>query len=103
MRCKEWIAVAAITFGGLGLALAGEHCVCDPPQEHFLERLAPVGGCNPYGGGILCWWNPKAFPRGGAPDDYHHKPLPRVCWPPYPRFFQWGPPEVVNPCGSRCP
>jgi hypothetical protein len=66
----------------------------------FLQRLGPVGGWNPYGGGLLRWWPPHCFPCGGAPDDYCRKPLPRVCWPPYPPYYIWGPPEICPPQGN---
>ena len=69
----------------------------EPPQQHFLQRLHPVGGWNPYGGGLLHWWNPHCFPCQTAPDDYCRKPLPRVCWPPYPPYYIWGPPEIGYP------
>ena len=63
----------------------------EPRQQHFLQRLHPVGGWNPYGGGLLHWWNPHCFPcQCGGPDDYCRKPLPRVCWPPYPPYYICG-------------
>ena len=56
------------------------------------------GGANqawqPYDGGLLRWWNPCCFPRCGAPDDYCRKPLPNVCWPPYPPYYTAGPQEI---------
>jgi hypothetical protein len=61
-----------------------------------------VGGCDPYGGGLLHWWNPHCFPSGGAPDNYCRKPLPKVCWPPYPPYYIWGPPEITAP-EANCP
>ncbi len=80
-------------------AFAGEGDDPEGSQQHFFQRLHPVGGWNPYGGGLFHWWNPHCFPCQGAPDDYCRKPLPRVCWPTYPRFYVWGPPEIVYPPG----
>jgi hypothetical protein len=97
MRRHLWMGTLAIALIAGGRGLAGEPSCCPPPQDHFLQRLAPVGGCHPYGGGLLHWWDPHCFPRGGAPDDYCRKPLPCVCWPPYPPFYIWGPPEVCCP------
>jgi hypothetical protein len=59
-----------------------------------LQRLHPVGGWDPYGGGLLHWWNRHCFPHDCGPDDYCRKPLPKVCWPPYPPSYTWGPPEL---------
>jgi hypothetical protein len=67
-----------------------------------LRQLGPVGGWNPYGGGLLRWWNPNCFPRCCAPDDYCRKSLPRVCWPTYPAYYIWASPEVCSPQG-KCP
>ena len=67
---------------------------CDPPEDEFLRRLSPVGGWHPYGGGLLHWWPRDCFPRCGGPDDYCRKPLPRVCWPPYPPYYIWGSPPA---------
>ena len=79
----------------------GKHGCCPPPEQQFLERIHPVGGWHPYPGGLLHWWPPHCFPCGGAPDDYCRKPLPRVCWPPYPPYYIWGPPEICWPgCGG---
>ena len=72
----------------------GEPAYNESAQQRFLQRMHPVGGWHPYGGGLLHWWNPHCFPRQGAPDDYCRKPLPRVCWPPYPPYYVWGPPEI---------
>ena len=70
---------------------------CCPPQGTCLQRLGPQGGWHPYGGGLLHWWNPRCFPCSGGPDDYCKKPLPQVCWPPYPPYYIWGPPEISCP------
>jgi hypothetical protein len=83
-------------------ALGGEPGACEPPQQRFVQRLHPVGGWDPYGGGLLHWWNPHCFPRYCAPDDYCRKPLPRVCCPPGPPHGTWGPPGLVIP-GAMAP
>ena len=90
MRCQVWIGalVVALIAGGRGLGAEPWPC-----QDCYWQRLHPVGGWNPYGGGLLRWWNPCCFPRCGAPDDYCRKPLPKVCWRAYPPFYIWGPPE----------
>ena len=98
-RVKAWALLLTLAVCGQGLG--GEHGCCEPPQQGFLQRLAPVGGCDPYGGGLLHWWPQHCFPCKGAPDDYCRKPLPRVCWPPYPPYYIWGPPEVC-PHQGRC-
>ncbi|HMC90618.1 MAG TPA: hypothetical protein VKI17_13770 [Gemmataceae bacterium] len=85
--------VVALLLGGRGPA--GEPC--EPSRDCFLKQIGPVGGWNPYGGGLLHWWDPCCFPRCGAPDDYCRKPLPRVCWPPYPSCFTSVSPEICHP------
>jgi hypothetical protein len=71
-----------------------------PGPTCFLGRVAPAGGWFPYGGGLLRWWDPHCFPRCGGPDDYCRKKRPGVCWPPYPSWYIWGPPETCSPqCG----
>jgi hypothetical protein len=78
-------------------ALGGEIDQIDGPfRRHFLQRISPTGGWNPYGGGLFHWWNPHCFPCQSAPDDYCRKPLPRLCWPYYPPDYVWGPPEIVQ-------
>jgi hypothetical protein len=77
-------------------------CGADPPctdqQPGWSPgRLGPTGGWFPYGGGLLRWWPAECFPRCGAPDDYCRKTLPCVCWPSYPSYYIWGPPEVCCP------
>jgi hypothetical protein len=69
------------------------------PRRHLFQRARPVGGWNPYGGGVLHWWNPHCFPCQSTPDDYCRKPLPRVCWPAYPPYYIAGPPEIG--CGRN--
>jgi hypothetical protein len=95
-QVRTWALVLTLIAGGQGLC-AEREC-CEPPQQVFLQRLHPVGGWQPYGGGLLHWWDPDCFPRCGTPDDYCRKPLPRVCWPAYPPFYvpgQGGPVTVA--------
>jgi hypothetical protein len=98
-QARMWALVFALIACGKGLGGEREHC--EPPQQSFLQRLHPVGGWHPYGGGLLHWWDPHCFPRCGAPDDYCRKPLPTACWPAYPPFYSWGPPEIG--CARDCP
>jgi hypothetical protein len=80
-----------------GQALAGDRGYCEPGPQHLLQRIHPVGGWHPYGGGLLHWWPRHCFPRCGGPDDYCRKPPPRVCWPPYPPYYIGGPSEIHYP------
>jgi hypothetical protein len=98
-----WLGTLMLALIALGAGLPtppqaarAEPPCCPPPEDCFLKRLKPVGGWCPYGC-FLHWWPCHCFPCGGAPDDYCHKPLPRVCWPPYPPYFIWGPPEICYP------
>ena len=97
MRSQVTMWAIVLTLITCGQALGGEAAYDESPRQHFLQRLHPVGGWNPYGGGLLHWWNPHCFPCQAAPDDYCRKPLPRVCWPPYPPYYIWGPPEIGYP------
>jgi hypothetical protein len=97
MRCQARMCALLLTVITCAQAVGQERDHCDPSQQCFLQRVQPVGGWHPYGGGLLRWWNPDCFPRCGAPDDYCKKPLPRVCWPAYPPFYIWGPPEIGHP------
>jgi hypothetical protein len=100
MRRQVGIWVLGIGLVASASALAGDPVYwAPPPQGHFLQRVHPVGGWHPYGGGLLHWWNPHCFPQCGGPDDYCRKPPPSVCWPPYPPYYTWGPPLVGPPCG----
>jgi hypothetical protein len=83
-----------------GRGPAGEPPCPDGGSECCLRRFAPVGGWNAYGGGLLHWWPTHCFPCAGAPDDYCQKPLPKVCWPSYPPYYIWGPPEVCPRCAA---
>jgi hypothetical protein len=94
MRARVWIgAVVVALAAGVG-GLRAEPPCCPPPEDCFAKRLGPVGGWHPYGGGLLHWWPKACFPHCGGPDDYCRKPLPCVCWPPYPPYYIWGPPDV---------
>jgi len=103
MRRQLWIAtlIAVLIAGGRGLR--AESPCCEPSGDGFVKRLGPAGGWNRYGGGLLHWWNPCCFPCGGAPDDYCRKPLPRVCWPPYPSYYIWGAPAIGCPQSQTRP
>jgi hypothetical protein len=101
MKGRVWMATLVVALlGGEGMLRAEPPC-CQPPQDGFLKCLAPAGGWCPYGGPVLHWWPRCCFPCSGAPDDYCRKPLPKVCWPPYPPYYIWGPPETCCPQG-RC-
>jgi hypothetical protein len=103
MRRLSWIATLLFILLAGGRAPAGDPWCCEPPEDCFLRRLHPVGGWHPYGGGLLHWWNPHCFPRCGSPDDYCRKPLPHVCWPPYPPFYLDGTPGTCCPQAPGCP
>ena len=91
MSKSLWPWALVLTLGACGRAIGGERGYPDPSRPHILQRSHPVGGWHPDGGGLLHWWNPHCFPRCGGPDDYCRKPLPCVCWPPYPPYFIWVP------------
>jgi hypothetical protein len=100
MRLHVWIGALAVVLSAAGRGPGAEPGCGEPSRDCSLKRLNPVGGWHPYGGGLLHWWNPCCFPRCGAPDDYCRKPLPKVCWPPHPPDYTWGPPEVCCPQGN---
>src|SRR5439155_24759024 len=79
-----------------GQEVADQRSGCELPPQPSFQRVRPVGGWDPYGGGLLHWWNPCCFPHRGAPDDYCRKPLPNVCWPPYPPYYIWAPSSPAN-------
>jgi hypothetical protein len=96
IQVPMWTILFTLISCGQGLGSEGGENG-EPPGRHFFQRLRPVGGWNPYGGGMLHWWNPHCFPCQTAPDDYCRKPLPSVCWPPYPPYYIWGPSEIGYP------
>jgi hypothetical protein len=100
MRCQVWIGALVAALFTAAQGLAAEPC-CQLSGDRFLARFAPVGGWHPYGGGLFHWWPHHCFPGCRGPNDYCRKPLPRVCWPPYPPYYTWGPPEKGCP-GSVC-
>jgi hypothetical protein len=103
MRRQAWIGAVVLALIAAGWASGGEPPCSEPRPACFLRWLGPAGGWFPYGGGLLHWWPPHCFPRCGAPDDYCRKPLPPVCWPPYPPYYTWGLPEACHPQGSCRP
>jgi hypothetical protein len=56
-------------------------------DQHWFHNFRPAGGWHPDDGGVFHWWNPNCFPRSCALDDYCRKPIPKVCWPPYPPYY----------------
>ena len=97
MRSQVTTSLIVLTLILCGQVLGGEGGSPEAPPQRFPHRLQPAGGWNPYGGGLLHWWNPHCFPCQATPDDYCCKPLPRLCWPPYPPYYIWGPPEIGYP------
>jgi hypothetical protein len=100
MRYLVWIGAVAVTLMAGSRGVAWEPQCCEPPQGCLVERMHPVGGWHPDGGGLLHWWPKCCFPRCGAPNDYCRKPPPCVCWPRYPPYYIWGPPEIC--CPQNC-
>lgn len=103
MTRHAWFLAVAMFLGGSWLRAQSPCHV--PPRAGFFDRMCPAGGCHPYGGGLLHWWNPRCFPRYCAPDDYWRKPLPQVCRPACPCDFSCAS-EVYylpgnEPSGSR--
>ena len=82
MKLLRRIGALLLALAAGGAGRGGEPQRCEPPEEGFFQRLQPVGGWDPYGGGLLHWWPEHCFPCYGGADDYCRKPLPRVCWPP---------------------
>jgi hypothetical protein len=101
MRRQAWLGVILLVLCATGWACGGEPVCTEPCAACSPGQLGPAGGWCPYGGGLLHWWPRQCFPCAGAPDDYCRKPLPRVCWPQYPPYYIWGPPEDCSPPG-RC-
>jgi hypothetical protein len=100
MRIPVLAAALALALMAAGRELRAGPPACEPPEPCFLDRLRPVGGWHPYGGGLVHWWPRHCFVCGGFPDDYCRKPLPRVCWPPCPADGPLMPAEVVPPPGG---
>jgi hypothetical protein len=98
MRRLRLTAAMLLTLAVVAPAHGGDDHPCEPAGPGLFTRLQPAGGWDPYGGGLLRWWNPHCFPKTCGPDDYCRKNLPCVCWPPYPPFYQWGTPE---PCARN--
>jgi hypothetical protein len=100
MRTPHWIGVFLLTLVATGQGFGSEpRCCGEPAQEGFLRRFGPAGGWNPYHDG-LHWLPRHCFPCRAAPDDYDRKKLPKVCWPPYPPYYIWGPPASCAPQGK---
>jgi hypothetical protein len=98
MRLVGWLAVVVMLAATTVSSRAGDAPPCESDIAAWLGRVHPVGGWCPYGTGPIHWWNPHCFPCCKGPDDYCRKTLPCVCWPGYPGYFQYGPP---NPCACR--
>ncbi len=96
MKRHGWTGALLLTLIAGGLAPAAEPPTGEPDRPCFVQRLQPAGGWDPYGGGLLHWWNPHCFPCCSGPDDYCRKTLPCVCWPPYPSYYLWGLPPAPN-------
>jgi hypothetical protein len=105
MRSHLTISALVLILIASGRALGGDRGHSEPHHQPFHQRVHPVGGWHPDGGGLWHWWSPHCFPPCGGPDDYCRKPPPRVCWPPYPPYYIWGPPEIHYPhsAGPRDP
>jgi hypothetical protein len=97
MRRHAWMGAVLLALLAGRWAVAGDPACDEPGRPGFLQRVAPAGGWCPYGG-FLCWWDRHCFPHCGGPDDYCRKRLPRVCWPPYPSYYIWGPPAAGHSC-----
>jgi hypothetical protein len=92
-KLGAWALVLALVTSGQ--VIGSEHGCPEPGGcQNFLQRMSPAGGWHPDEGGLWHWWNPCCFPRCGGPDDYCRKPPPKVCWPPYPPYYFWGPPQT---------
>lgn len=100
MKRYAWIAAGLALLAG-SWAYGGNPSCCEPSPKGFLQRFSPVGGWFPDSGGLLHWWPQHCFPCRSAPDDYCRKPLPKICWPPYPPYYIWGPPPGCPQQPSR--
>ena len=97
MRSHFTILAFVLTLIMYDRALCGEPEYGVSAQQGFLQRVHPAGGWNPYGGGLLHWWNPNCFACQAGPDNYCRKPIPCMCWPTYPPYYIWGPQELDYP------
>ena len=80
-----------LTLISCGQCLGGDGGESDAaPRRHLFQRARPVGGWNPYGGGVFHWWNPHCFPCQSAPDDYCRKPLPKSVLAGIPSLLHCG-------------
>jgi hypothetical protein len=95
MRGPMWIGTLVVVLV-VGRGQGSEPLAREPCPDSCLKRWGPAGGWNPYGGGLLHWWNPCWFTRCGGPDDYCRKPLPRLCWPTRPCNCTGGTPAETN-------
>jgi hypothetical protein len=83
MNFRQGMAAVACAWLAAAIAQAGDY----PGDRQasgptLLNRIAPVGGCDPDGRGLFHWWDPHCYPRPCGPDDYGRKPFPRFCWRP---------------------
>lgn len=97
MCTSRWIGAFLLALLVVGQGIGGETGCSEPASQGVMERFHPVGGWHPDGGGLLHWWPRHCFPCDRGPDDYCRKKLPKVCWPPYPSYYIWGPPPVCPP------
>jgi hypothetical protein len=97
MKHQVWIGAFVVALIASSRGLGAEPRCREPCPDVFLKRIAPSGGWDRYGGGLLHWWDPGCFACGGAPDDFCCKPLPRVCWPGCPYFYTPGLTEIDYP------
>lgn len=80
-----------------GRVIGGEGKPPEPTVRGSAYHFQPAGGWHPYGGGLWHWWDPRCLPCQAAADDYCRKPLPKLCWPSYPPYYGWGPPQMGYP------
>jgi hypothetical protein len=102
MRRPAWTGALLLILISADVGLGDEPTCRESPSLPLFKCISPAGGWDPYGCGLLRWWDPRCFPKCGGPDDYCRKCLPRTCWPPYPSYFIWGSPENCCPNGKGC-
>jgi hypothetical protein len=100
MKRHAGIGAVLLPLIAAGWVCGGEPLCCEPGTPRFLHRIAPVGGWFPYGGGLFHWWPKHCFPCCNLPDDYCRKPLPKVCWPPYPPYYFTDPKQPHVPAAN---